>query len=234
MLRAEALTKSYGTAVALQGLDLAVGAGEIVALLGANGAGKTTTLNLFLGFTQPTSGRALVGEVEVARQPAAARSRLAYVPEVVALYPHLTGLENLDYFVRLGGRAPAGRGELERALAAVGLPAEAFGRRARTYSKGMRQKVVLATALARRAEALLLDEPLSGLDPAAANDFVATVRQAASRGLAVLMATHDVFRAKDCAGRVGILKQGRLIELRETAGMSGAELERLYLDHMKG
>lgn len=204
-----------------------------MALLGANGAGKTTTLNLFLGFTQPTSGRALVGGVEVARQPAATRSRLAYVPEVVALYPHLTGLENLDYFVRLGGRAPAGRGELEQALAAVGLPAEAFGRRARTYSKGMRQKVALAIALACRAEALLLDEPLSGLDPAAANDFVATLRRAASGGLAVLMATHDVFRAKDCAARVGILKRGRLIELRATAGMSGAELERLYLDHMQ-
>jgi ABC-2 type transport system ATP-binding protein len=233
MLRAEALTKRYGPAIALEGLNLEVVSGEIVALLGANGAGKTTTLNLFLGFLSPSSGRAWVGDIEVAKQPAAARARLAYVPEVVALYDHLTGLENVEYFVRLGGGPTPRRSELEDSLMACGLPREAFGRRAVAYSKGMRQKVALAIALARRAQALLLDEPLSGLDPAAANDFVGTLRLAGERGLAVLMATHDVFRAKECARRVGILKGGRLIELRDTAGLSGSELEQLYLHHMK-
>jgi len=233
VLKACALTKRFGSSVALEGLDLAVGRGEVVGLLGANGAGKTTTLNLFLGFVEPTSGTASVGEVDVAQDPVAARARIAYVPEVVALYPHLSGLENLDYFVRLGSKRVHSRSALLDTLAQVGLPKVTAERRASTYSKGMRQKVALSIALARGADALLLDEPLSGLDPAAANDFVESIRRASESGLAVLMATHDVFRAKECAHRVGILKAGRLVDLRSTDSLTGSELERVYLQHMR-
>ncbi len=233
MLKANALSKSYGSSDALCNLNLSVEPGEVVGLLGANGAGKSTTLNIFLGFVAPSSGSASVGGIDVVRDPVGARARIAFVPEVVALYPHLSGLENVDYFVRLTGREDPQRADLLKALATVGLPAAAADRRASTYSKGMRQKVALAIALARRAEALLLDEPLSGLDPSAANEFVASVRDAGDRGMAVLMATHDVFRAKECAHRVGILKGGRLVDLRSTDSLSGAQLEELYLEHMR-
>lgn len=233
MLQAKSLSKAYGSHVALHPLDLEVRSGEVLCLLGANGAGKTTTLNLLLGFLEPTAGAAYVDGIEVAKDPAGARARLAYVPEVAALYPHLSSRENFHYFVRLSGAERDPR-EAESLLAKVGFPTEALDRRAGALSKGMRQKVVLAIALARGAKALLLDEPLSGLDPSAANDFVRTLRAASDEGVAVFMATHDVFRAKDCATRVGILKSGRLAGMLETAGLAGAEIERIYLEHMRG
>jgi ABC-2 type transport system ATP-binding protein len=232
MLRAENLSRRFGASWALHDLNVKVSAGEIQCLLGANGAGKTTTINLFLGFLEPTSGAAWVNERQVARDPQAARLQLAYVPEQVSLYPTLTGLENLEYFSRLSGRTHARRAELLDILARVHLAREAADRRVEGYSKGMRQKVGLAIALAKNARALLLDEPLSGLDPKAANEFCSLLRRLAEGRIAVLMATHDLFRAKDIANRIGIMKTGRLVENLAAAEVSHAQLERIYLDHM--
>jgi ABC-2 type transport system ATP-binding protein len=173
MLKATGLTKNFGPQCALQGLDLEIRAGEIQCLLGANGAGKTTTIHLFLGFIEPTSGAAWVNGREVAKHPQAARADLAYVPEQVNLYPMLTGLENLDYFTKLAGHHAHGTAGLLDHLDQVGLDRSAAQERVERYSKGMRQKVGLAIALAKGARALLLDEPLSGLDPKAANEFCA-------------------------------------------------------------
>ncbi len=231
LLEARGLTKAYGDRLALDGLDLAVAAGETLCLLGANGAGKTTTLNLFLGFTQPTAGAALVDGRVVADDPAAARARLGYVAEVVSLYPSLSGAENLDFFARLAGVAvdPARRDAI---LARLRFPAEAIARPAGTYSKGMRQKLGLAIALMKDARAILLDEPLSGLDPAAANDLVAVLRETAAAGVALLISTHDIFRAKEVASRIGIMRHGRLVAMVDPASLSASELEQLYLTHM--
>ncbi len=233
VLEARGLSKRYGAVVALAGLDLRVGRGEILALLGANGAGKTTTTQLFLGFIAPTSGQALIEGLDVATHALETKRHLAYIPERLALYPHLSGLENLAYFQALGG-APQPEGALRAFLAEAGLPAEAADRPASTYSKGMLQKVGIALALAKSARALLLDEPLSGLDPKAANDFCALLRALRDRGAAVLMATHDLFRAKDTADRIGIMRSGALVAEVETARVTHAELEDLYLEQMRG
>lgn len=233
MLQANKLSKRFGDKWALATLDLEVRAGEIQCLLGANGAGKTTTINLFLGFLEPTSGAAYVNGREVSKSVQAARAQLAYVPEQVNLYPTLTGLENLAYFTRLAGRAVKDPASLLPILDRVGLDRRAADVRVGHYSKGMRQKVGLAIALAKDARALLLDEPLSGLDPQAASEFCLLVRQLADDGVAVLMVTHDLFRAKDVGTRVGIMKDGRLLTNLSGAALSYAQLESIYLGHMQ-
>ncbi len=231
MLQASNLSKSYANAVALHPLNLTVQAGEIYCLLGANGAGKTTTINLFLNFVQPTSGTATVAGVDVVTHPEESKSRLAYIPENLMLYPNLTGLENLDYFSALA-RKQYTRDELTTFLSEAGLQSEAHHKRISTYSKGMRQKVGIAIALAKRADALLLDEPTSGLDPKASNEFSELLKKMSQRGVATLMATHDLFRAKETGTHLGIMREGRLVEQLTTDQINHTDLEKLYLKHM--
>lgn len=231
MLDALDLTKSYNGHLALDRLTLGVQPGEVFCLLGANGAGKTTTIHLFLGFLRPSAGEARVAGRPVAEQPLAARRLLAYIPEQVMLYGNFTGLENLAYFSELAGHR-YGKADLRAFLLEAGLADEAVDRRVSTYSKGMRQKVGIAIALAKRARALLLDEPTSGLDPKASNEFSSLIRRLAGEGVAVLMATHDLFRAKELGTRVGIMKHGRLVATLDTDEVGHADLERIYLDHM--
>jgi ABC-2 type transport system ATP-binding protein len=232
MLEAVNLSKRYDQAVALDALNLTVKAGEIFCLLGANGAGKTTTINLFLNFVAPSGGTARINGLDVVQQPLETKKFLAYIPETVMLYKNLTGLENLEYFSALAGRSDYTRPQLLAFLSQVGLQADAADKRVGTYSKGMRQKVGIAIALAKNAKALLLDEPTSGLDPKAANEFSALLARLSQDGVAVLMATHDLFRAKESATRVGIMKQGRLVRTLETTEVGHADLERIYLEHM--
>lgn len=233
LIETRSLGKRYGDVTALDDLNLAVDAGEVVCLLGANGAGKTTTLNLLLGFLAPTSGQALVAGRSVHADPCAARATLGYLPEVVQLYPLLTGIETLRYFADLAGAARVPKAELQELLTAVGLQGDAHDRRVATYSKGMRQKLGLAIALSKKAKALLLDEPLSGLDPKAANELVALVRMLAGEGHAVLAVTHDIFRAQQMADRIGIMRQGRLVDMVDPRAMSAGEIEALYIHHLR-
>ena len=232
MLEAINLGKSYGDHAALEGLNLKVKAGDIYCLLGANGAGKTTTINLFLNFIDPTSGTATVNGIDVRQNPLETKRYLAYIPEQVMLYGNLTGIENLEYFARLGGHAEYSAADYRSFLGRVGLQANAADVRVRTYSKGMRQKVGVAIALAKQAKALLLDEPTSGLDPKASNEFSALLLQLRDDGAAILMATHDLFRAKETGNRIGIMKSGRLVQELSTDEVSHADVERIYLEHM--
>ncbi|MFN0060633.1 MAG: ABC transporter ATP-binding protein [Planctomycetota bacterium] len=231
MLEAAKLTKRFQDRVALSSLNLRVEPGEIFALLGPNGAGKTTTINLFLGFLTPDGGDASVCGTSVAAEPVTARRKLAYIPEMVSLYPRFTGLENLNYFSLLGGRKHTQQ-ELAELLEQAGLPREAARRRVGTYSKGMRQKVGIALALATGAKALLLDEPTSGLDPAASHEFSRMLRKLAASGVAILMATHDLFRAREDASRIGILVGGKLIAQYSRDQIKDQDLERLYLERL--
>ena len=231
-LEARELCKRFGANTALDDFNLTVSEGEVVCLLGANGAGKTTTINLFLGFLQPDHGEALVCGIDVAEAPFEARTKLAYLPESVALYPKLTGLENLAFFDQLAGQERSTE-ELARLLVAAGLPREAHDRRSATYSKGMRQKVGIAIATARQARALLLDEPLSGLDPSAASSLGKQIRTLRDDGCAVLMATHDIFRAKEIGDRLGIMMNGTLVNLLDAASLDAHEIEQLYLEHLR-
>ncbi len=232
MLEAIGLTKQYGAQTALDALDLTINPGEVFCLLGANGAGKTTTINLFLNFIEPTSGTAKIAGLDVTKQPLETKRHVAYIPEQVMLYRNLSGLENLEYFSALAGHDDYSRDALLAFLDEVGLARDAADKRVSTYSKGMRQKVGIAIALAKKAGALLLDEPTSGLDPKAANEFSALIQRLSGRGVAVLMATHDLFRAKESGTRVGIMKHGRMVATMDTKDIGHADLERIYLEHM--
>ncbi len=216
----------------IDNLTLTVPAGTVYALLGGNGAGKTTAINTFLGFVPPSAGTLHIDGCEIAPNLPTSQRRLAYLPENVALYPELSGLQNLRYFCTLAG-IKLDRDSATQQLLQAGLPADAIERRTAAYSKGMRQKVGLAIAYARGACAMLLDEPTSGLDPAAANDFANRIRTAAANGLAVLMATHDLFNAVQVADRIGILQAGRLVEEFDAHTVGHDELEQKYLLHAR-
>ena len=232
MLEAIQLTKQYGSHLALDCLNLKVEPGEVFCLLGANGAGKTTTINLFLNFVDPTSGKALINGVDVATDPVGTKRFVSYIPEHVMLYRHMTGLENLEYFTGLIPGVKYSIEQLIDLLRAAGLPEEATNRRVEGYSKGMRQKVGLAIASAKKAKALLLDEPTSGLDPKASNTFSESIAEMSANGVAILMATHDLFRAKESGTRIGIMRDGVLREILRCSEISHSELEQLYLHHM--
>ncbi len=231
-LETSALSKRYGDVVALDEVSISIRPGEILCLLGANGAGKTTTINLLLGFATPSSGSARVCGLDVVQKTEDARRCIGYVPEVVALYPSLSGRENIDFFHRLSGKPDLTEDSLQELLSRLNFPLHAIDRRASTYSKGMRQKIGLAIALGKQAVAILLDEPLSGLDPASANDLVQVLRDVAAKGTALLISTHDIFRAVELATSIGIMRHGKLLELLDPKVLNGQQLESIYLRHM--
>jgi ABC-2 type transport system ATP-binding protein len=232
LLETRDLTKQYPGHTAVDRLNLRVEPGEIYCLLGPNGAGKTTTINLFLGFVEPSSGSVRIRGLEVSQHPVETKRYIAYIPEQVMLYRNLTGVENLEYFSALAGHGHYTRDELLGFLTGAGLTSEQALRRVGTYSKGMRQKVGIAIAVAKKAEALLLDEPTSGLDPKASNEFSELLLRLSSSGVAILMATHDLFRAKETGTRVGIMRHGQLVAEMRTEEIGHADLEKIYLEHM--
>lgn len=232
MLKIDGLVKRYGERAVVDHLHLQVSGGEIYALLGPNGAGKSTTIACVLGFIQPDAGSIRLAHSELPIAEAATR-HAAYISENVALYERLSGVENVEFFMRLSGRKPRRR-EIEALLERAGLPPEAWGRQAHSYSKGMRQKVGIVMALAKQASLLVLDEPTSGLDPEASVAFGGLIRELADQGTAVLMATHDLFRAQELAHRCGMLVAGHLVGEWAVNALHTGELERNYLATLAG
>ena len=161
MIELKGVSKSFKGAIAVKDFSLTIGKGEILGLLGANGAGKSTTINMLLGFIQPDSGDINIKGIDVIKESGETRKLIGYIPENVSLYPYLSGLENLDYFCRLAGFVYS-MGELTDFLTKCGLQTEAHNRSVSGYSKGMRQKVGIAIAYAKKAQVYLLDEPASG------------------------------------------------------------------------
>ena len=155
------------------------------------------------------------------------RRHIAYLPENVALYEHLTARENLDYFLALSADN-RDASEIEAALDATGLQAEARSRRLSGFSKGMRQKVAIALAVLRQVPVLLLDEPTSGLDPKATADFNLLIQRLKAEGTAILMVTHDLLGAADCADRIGFLADGRIIEEVAASGPDRFDIRGLH------
>lgn len=231
MITTTDLTKTYNGQTALDQLNLTVNKGEIYCLLGANGAGKTTTINLLLGFIEPTSGSAFINDINVSEKAKKTKKFLTYIPENLMLYPSLTALENLDYFSGIAGKKLS-KENLISFLEEAGLQEDAFDKRITAFSKGMRQKVGIAIALAKDAKVLLLDEPTSGLDPKASNEFGELLRNLSQKGVATLMATHDLFRAKEVATHIGIMKDGQLKEEFIASDISLSGLEQTYLSTM--
>jgi ABC-2 type transport system ATP-binding protein len=235
MIEAIDLTKRYDeNSLALDALNLKVSPGEIYFLLGANGAGKTTVINIFLNFIGPTAGRALVNGIDATENPLEAKKYLAYVSEDLMLYGNFTARQNLDFFAKLGGKQNLKKDDCYQVLREVGLEEKAFEQRVKEFSKGMRQKVGLAAAIVKDAPAILLDEPTSGLDPKVGAELMETLSDLRARGKAILVATHDIFRATEIADRIGIMKEGRKVMERTRRELEQEDLQTLYLDYMRG
>jgi len=234
MLETINLSKRYEDGqLALDHLNLKVEAGEIFCMFGANGAGKTTTINLLLNFIPPTEGTALIEGIDVAKEPLRSKDYVSFVSENVTLYGNFTAYQNIDYFSKLAGKRNLTKADYARVMTSVGLQEDAFDSRARTYSKGMRQKLGLAVALIKDAPNILLDEPTAGLDPKSGQDFLALLVRMRDGGKSIFMSTHDIFRAKLIADRVGFMKKGRLVMLKTRKELEGEDLTALYIQYME-
>jgi ABC-2 type transport system ATP-binding protein len=234
MLEAINLTKTYEDGqLALDHLNLKVEPGEIFCMFGANGAGKTTTINLFLNFIPPTEGRALIEGIDVAKEPLRSKEFVSFVSENVTLYSNFTAYQNIDFFTKLAGKRGLTKADYAKALESVGLQKDAFDGRVKTYSKGMRQKLGLAIAVIKGAPNILLDEPTSGLDPKSGQEFLNLLIKMRDEGKSVFMSTHDIFRAKLIADRVGFMKKGKLVMLKTRADLEGEDLTELYIQYME-
>ena len=232
MLEIENLSRYYGDVKAVQDLDLTIDPGEIFCMLGANGAGKTTTLMVALGFTEPTAGTVRICGVDVTQDPLEAKRHVAYVSENVMLYGNFTARQNLDFFTKLGGKKDASDADYAQVLGRVGLQEDAFNRQVKGFSKGMRQKLGIAIAIMKDAEVILLDEPTSGLDPKSGAEFLQLLADLRTEGKAIWMTTHDIFRAKGIADRVGIMVSGQLVQLLTREELEHQDLEALYVQYV--
>lgn len=227
MLKAVNITKSYSGKMALKDVSFEVSKGEIFCLLGQNGAGKTTTINIFLGFIKKDGGQAFVGDKEVGIHDT--NTLTAYIPETVQLYGNMSGIENLNFFSHLAGFSYS-TPELEDFLSKTGLQKDAQHKRLSSYSKGMRQKVGIAVALAKNAEVIFMDEPTSGLDPKATAEFTKICKELAAMGKVIFMATHDIFNAVELGTTIGIMKEGVLAQKMKASEINANELNQLYLE----
>jgi ABC-2 type transport system ATP-binding protein len=203
------LVVKRGDRLVLEGLTLSVAPGKVYALLGGNGAGKSTALFATFGLLPIVSGQVIVDGHNPATAPDAVRAAVAYLPETVALYEHLSARENVDYFLSLAGQARTIT-QIDEAFNKVRLAPSAWDQRLGAFSKGMRQKTAIALALLRQAPVLLLDEPTTGLDPNATGDFQALLFDLKAAGVAVLMVTHDLLGACDVADTIGLMVGGKL------------------------
>jgi ABC-2 type transport system ATP-binding protein len=233
------LRKRFGNTVAVDGLDLCVPTGMLYAFLGPNGAGKTTSLRMLAGLLKPDAGIARINGHDVHAAPMEAKRGLAYIPDDPALYAKLTPIEFLEYTAALWSvPRDEPRSRAESLLTRLGLSPRAADR-IESFSRGMKQKVALASALVHAPRLLMLDEPLTGLDAAAARLVKDMLLEFVAGGGTVLLTTHILEVAERLAQRIGIIAHGRLLaegsldELRAQAGMPGATLEDVFL-HLVG
>ncbi len=203
----EGLTKSFGSVQALRGLDLTVPTGQVTGFLGPNGSGKSTTIRILLGLLRADGGRATVLGGDPWADAVRLHRSIAYVPGDVSLWPNLTGGEAIDILARLSGPLDPAR----RALMLERFELDPT-KKARTYSKGNRQKVALVAALASQAELLLLDEPTSGLDPLMEAAFTESILEVKAAGRSVLLSSHIFAEVERLADRVTIIRDGATVE----------------------
>jgi ABC-2 type transport system ATP-binding protein len=209
-LELRGLGKDYGARTAVGAIDLDVVRGECLGLLGPNGAGKTTTISMACGVVTPSRGTVAIGGVDLAADPFAAKAKLGLVPQELAIYEELSGLQNLRYFgalYGLGGRALADR--IDWALGVVGLRDRA-GDQAKKYSGGMKRRLNLAAGLLHKPELLILDEPTVGVDPQSRNHIFETVRALNREGMTVVYTTHYMEEVEALCDRVAIVDAGKI------------------------
>ena len=228
MLKIKNLSKAYGNNKAVIDLSLDIPSGEVFGLLGPNGAGKTTTLKMIPGLVVPDSGRIEVNSIDASEDPEKARGHIAYVPDEPTMYPRLSGREFLRFTGRMRDIPPD---ELERRIA---FHEELFNMggwidsRAEGYSHGMIQRVVLSAAFIAQPSLYVIDEPHVGLDPATAETFNRMARAAAASGAAIILSTHTLPVAQAFCDRLGIIHEGRLIEILRTDQIGEEDLRDIF------
>ncbi|MCA0376945.1 MAG: ABC transporter ATP-binding protein [Gemmatimonadetes bacterium] len=234
MIALTSLSKRYGTFAAVRDLDLVVPAGELFGFLGPNGAGKTTTMRMIAGILQPTAGTIRIAGHDLQRDPLAAKRALGFIPDRPFIYEKLTGIEFLRFSAGLYGEGGA---EVEtRASELLALFDLEPWRDAliESYSHGMRQKLIIASAFVHRPAVIVVDEPMVGLDPKSAKTLRDLFRAYVQRGHTVMMSTHTLEVAEAMCDRIGIMQQGRLVacgtmdEIRASTGHD-AGLEDIFL-----
>ena len=235
MIRLETLTKKYGTYVAVDAIDLHVPRGALYGFLGPNGAGKTTTLRMIAGILRPTTGRVWLGGHDVMAEPMAAKQQLGFIPDRPFVYDKLTGAEFLRFVAGLYGQD--GR-RMERRideLLDVFELAIWKDELVEAYSHGMRQRLIISSALIHRPECIVVDEPMVGLDPKGARLLKDIFRAFVERGGTVLMSTHTLEVAQAMCDRIAIIQSGKIVaegnidDLREQTATGDASLEELFL-----
>ncbi|MFC5821168.1 ABC transporter ATP-binding protein [Nonomuraea harbinensis] len=233
-LACEGLRKRYGDVTAVEDVGFSIAPGQAYGLLGPNGAGKTTTISMLVGLLRPDAGTVLVGGTDLAADPRRAKARIGYVPQEIALYPELTGRENLRFFGRLFGLARRGlAGRIEEVLDLIGLSDRADGR-LDTYSGGMRRRINIGAALLHRPDVLILDEPTVGVDPQSRKAILDGLELLVGDGMSLLYTSHYMEEVERVCDRVAIIDHGRIIAegtRRELIAMVGsADKIELVLD----
>ena len=217
VIEANGLTKTYGSALAVDHISFGVGRGEIFGLLGPNGAGKTTTILMMLGLTEISEGGVRVLGFDPAREPLSVKRRVGYLPDTVGFYDNLTAADNLRYTARLiGFRSMEREKRIAAALDRVGL-AEFADNRVGTFSRGMRQRLGLAEIVMKGAQIAILDEPTSGLDPHATAELLGIIRGFKSEGVSVLLSSHLLERVQSVCDRVALFNGGRIVLMGSVA-----------------